>query len=70
MHPRGSPAKWNDVFSYLKLPYTVKEERSLVPFVAVVGVAASICADLIQYSFLTFIAVQFFASMGIMVAVT
>ncbi|MEM0124392.1 MAG: hypothetical protein QXF41_02530 [Candidatus Micrarchaeaceae archaeon] len=54
----------------MKLPYMVKEEHSLMPFIAVVGVAASICADLIQYSFLTFIAVQFFASMGIMVAVT
>ena len=67
LHPRGRPAGWNDVFGYLKLPYRVKQGRSLMPFLAVAGIVVSLVADLSIYPIWTFVAVQISASVAIMV---
>ncbi len=69
LHPHGRPARWNDAFGYLKLPYRVEQGRSLMPLLAIAGIAVSLVADLSPYSLLTFVAMQMSASVAIMVAV-
>ncbi|MDG7040460.1 MAG: hypothetical protein JRN66_04235 [Nitrososphaerota archaeon] len=69
LHPHGRPARWNDAFGYLKLLYRVEQGRSLIPLLAIAGIAVSLVADLSPYSLLTFVAMQMSASVAIMVAV-